>query len=127
MFLPSTRLIFYLYTHPTDMRKSFNGLFGIVTEALKSDPLSGDVYVFINRRRDRLKLLFWDKGGFWIFYKRLEKGTFQRPFSEPDTSSVNLSYDELVMMLEGIDLNTIKRRTRYHGRSATAKKLPFYA
>ena len=119
MFLPSTRLIFYLYTHPTDMRKSFNGLFGIVTEALKSDPLSGDVYVFLNRRRDRLKLLFWDKGGFWIFYKRLEKGTFQRPFSETHTNSVNLSYNELVMMLEGIDLNSIKRRTRYHRRVET--------
>ena len=114
MFLPSARLIFYLYTHPTDMRKSFNGLFGIVTEALKSDPLSGDVYVFINKKRDRLKLLFWDKGGFWIFYKRLEKGTFQQPFSDPDTNSFDLSYDELVMMLEGIDLNTIKRRPRYH-------------
>jgi transposase len=114
MFLPSTRLKFYLYTHPTDMRKSFNGLFGIVSNALSSDPLSGDVYVFINKRKDRLKLLFWDKGGFWIFYKRLEKGTFQRPVSCSGTSSIDLSYEELVMMLEGIDLNTIKRRSRYH-------------
>jgi len=119
MFLPRARLKFYLYTHPTDMRKSFNGLFGIVSGALKSDPLSGDVYVFINKRRDRLKLLFWDKGGFWIFYKRLEKGTFQQPFSDPDTHSHDMSYDELVMMLEGIDLNTIKRRTRYHRTIAT--------
>jgi len=96
------------------MRKSFNGLFGIVSNALRSDPLSGDVYVFIDKRRDRLKLLFWDKGGFWIFYKRLEKGTFQRPVSASENDSVDLSYEELVMMLEGIDLNTIKRRTRYH-------------
>jgi transposase len=74
MFLPSTRLKFYLYTHPTDMRKSFNGLFGIVSNALSSDPLSGDVYVFINKRKDRLKLLFWDKGGFWISTSVLKKG-----------------------------------------------------
>lgn len=114
MFLPSTRLHFYLYTHPTDMRKSFNGLFGIVTAALKADPLSGDVYVFINKRKDRIKLLFWDNGGFWIFYKRLEKGTFQYPVSDPASESLAISYDELVMILEGIDLHSIKRRPRYH-------------
>lgn len=113
MFLPSSRLRFYLYAQPTDMRKSFNGLFGIVTGALKSDPLSGDVYIFINKRRDRLKLLFWDKGGFWIFYKRLEKGTFEQPLSDPDRNAVEVSYDELVMMLEGIDLRSIRRRPRY--------------
>jgi len=120
MFLPSTRLRFYLYAFPTDMRKSFNGLCGIVISALKSDPLSGDVYVFINKRRNHLKLLFWNKGGFWIFYKRLEKGTFQRPFSDLDSNSINLSYDELIMMLEGIDLTAIKRRKRYHRSVAAA-------
>ncbi|MEA3421073.1 MAG: IS66 family insertion sequence element accessory protein TnpB [Acidobacteriota bacterium] len=114
MFLPLGRLRFYLYTHPTDMRKGFNGLSGIIISTLKCDPLSGDVYVFINRRKDRIKLLFWDKGGFWIFYKLLEKGTFQRPFSELGKDSVDLSYDELIMILEGIDLSTIKRKTRYH-------------
>lgn len=117
MFLPQTRLKFYLYTHPTDMRKSFNGLFGIVTSALRSDPLSGDVYAFVNKKRDRLKLLFWDKGGFWIFYKRLEKGTFQQPFSDPASDSLEISYDQLVMMLEGIDLTSVKRRTRYNRAS----------
>jgi len=113
MFLPLNRLRFYLYMHSTDMRKSFNGLFYLVSSELKKDPLSGDVYIFINKRRDRIKLLFWDQGGFWICYKRLEKGTFQRPFSQDDNSLFDLSYDQLVMILEGIDINTIKRRPRY--------------
>lgn len=117
MFLAAGRLRFYLYTQPTDMRKSFNGLFGIVQDALQSDPLSGDVYVFINKRRDRIKLLFWEEGGFWIFYKRLEKGTFQRPVSDATSSSIHLSYDELMMLVQGIDLGSIRRRNRYQRAS----------
>ena len=114
MFLPSANLRFFLYTSPTDMRKGCNGLSGIVTSVLKSDPLSGDVYVFINKRRDRIKLLFWDGSGFWVFYKLLEKGTFQRVFAASGSEAVTLSYDDLVMLLGGIDLRSIKRRPRYH-------------
>ena len=113
MFLVPAQLKFYLYCQPTDMRKGFDGLYGLVTTALESDPLSGDVYVFLNRRRDRIKLLFWDSDGFWIFYKRLEKGTFQLPPDSQELSSIQLPYDELMMIIEGIDLRYIKRRNRY--------------
>ncbi|MBD3377351.1 IS66 family insertion sequence element accessory protein TnpB [candidate division KSB1 bacterium] len=104
---------FYFYRHPTDMRKSFNGLCGIVTGILKEDPLDGSVYIFVNKRRNLIKLLLWDSDGFWIFYKRLEKGTFQIPELSDKSSTIEFSYEELMMLIKGIDLKTIKRRTRY--------------
>lgn len=69
----------FLYTAATDMRKSFSGLHGIIVEALRQDPLSGDWFVFLNRRRDRLKLMLWERDGFVIFYKQLQRGTFAMP------------------------------------------------
>jgi len=107
------QLRFYLYSQPTDMRKSFDGLSGIVTNELLGDPTSGDVYIFVNRRRDRMKLLVWDRTGFWLFYKRLEKGTFQIPPHTADQLSIKLSYEVLLMLVEGIDVTSIKRRRRY--------------
>lgn len=95
------------------MRKSFNGLYGIVTHILQKDPLSGAVYIFINKRRNRIKLLVWDNDGFWIFYKRLEKGTFQIPAVPSDASYLEITYDQLIWVLQGIDLTSIKRRPRY--------------
>lgn len=95
------------------MRKGFDGLYGLVTTELKADPLSGDVYVFMNKRRNRIKLLYWDGDGLWIFYKRLEKGTFQLPPNTTDISQIQLPYNELLMIMEGIDLNSVKRRSRY--------------
>ena len=71
MIALASHLKFYLYPQATDMRKSFDGLSGIVTSVLARDPMSGEVYIFVNRRRDRMKLLLWDKSGFWLFYKRL--------------------------------------------------------
>jgi transposase len=106
-------LRFYLYSQPTDMRKSFDGLSGIVTNARLGNPTSGDVYVFVNRRRDRMKLLVWERTGFWLFYKRLEKGTFQIPPHSADQMTIELSYDVLMMLVEGIDVTHIKRRRRY--------------
>jgi len=103
----------YLYRQPTDMRKSFEGLSGIVSSALDANPLSGDVFVFLNKRRDRIKLMLWDRDGFWIFYKRLEKGTFQLPAIDSSMDAVELSYDMLWLMIPGIDANFIKRRPRY--------------
>ncbi len=105
---------FYLYAEATDMRKSFDGLTGLVTSALRRDPASGDAYVFVNRRRDRMKLLVWDRTGFWIFYKRLEQGTFQLPA----TTTPELPYETLLMILEGIDLAAARRR-RYQRPSAS--------
>jgi transposase len=116
MFLFPSQFKFYLYNQPTDMRKSFDGLFGIIKASLKLDPLSGDVYVFMNKRRNRIKLLCWGGDGFWIFYKRLEKGTFQRPAEKSEKVTACLLYDELVMLLDGIDLKSIKRRQRYQLR-----------
>ena len=113
--LPFTaRCNFYLCTHATDMRKSFDGLCGLVSSALARDPVSGDVYVFFNRRRDRIKLLVWDRSGFWIFYKRLERGTFQLPRHLSNQTSLDVPYEDLMMIIEGIDLASVKRRPRYH-------------
>ncbi|NLP11094.1 IS66 family insertion sequence element accessory protein TnpB [bacterium] len=109
----------YLYRQPTDMRKSFEGLSGIVSSALDANPLSGDVFVFLNKRRDRIKLMLWDRDGFWIFYKRLEKGTFQLPAIDSSMDAVELSYDMLWLMIAGIDSNFIKRRPRYVLKNGT--------
>lgn len=112
MFPVSSQTRYFLYSEPTDMRKSFDGLSGIVINELNGNPLSGDVYIFINRRRDRIKLLIWDRNGFWLLYKRLEQGRFQRLFFK-DSQGAYITYESLVMLLEGIDLNSIKKRKRY--------------
>jgi transposase len=113
MFPISSTLQFYLYSQPTDMRKGFDGLSGLVISGMKRNPLSGDVYLFINRRRDRMKLLIWDRTGYWILYKRLEKGRFQLAANHYSQGDSALSYDSIIMLLEGIDLRQIKRRKRY--------------
>ena len=113
MLALTSTLKFYLYREPTDMRKGFDGLCGLITEALGANPLSGDVFIFLNRRRDRMKLLLWDRDGFWIFYKRLEKGVFEQPVVSSKVDSVELSYDDVMLILRGIDLSSVKRRRRY--------------
>ncbi len=112
MFPVSSQTRYFLYSEPTDMRKSFDGLSGIVINELNGNPLSGDVYIFINRRRDRIKLLIWDRNGFWLLYKRLEQGRFQQLLFK-DSKGAYISYESLIMLLEGIDLNSVKRRKRY--------------
>jgi len=102
-----------LYRQPTDMRKSFDGLSVVVSAQMSRDPLSGDLYVFLNRRRDRVKLLVWDRGGFWIVYKRLESGTFQLPADSHQRNTMELPYEDLIMLIEGIDLGSVKRKKRY--------------
>jgi len=104
---------FHFYRHATDMRKSFDGLAGLVINVLDRDPLCGDVFIFLNKRRNRLKLLLWETGGFVIYYKRLEKGTFEIPSISPADNSVEMTTDELVMLIAGIELNSIKRRPRF--------------
>ena len=95
------------------MRKSFNGLSGLIRNALASDPLSGDVFIFLNRRRDKIKLLVWDRTGFLIFYKSLERGTFELPLFASDAKSCVLSWDKLMLILEGVELSSVRRRKRY--------------
>lgn len=114
----------FLATEPTDMRKGFNGLFAIVENVISEDPFSGHLFVFRNRRRDRLKILWWDRDGLAIWYKRLEKGAYQFPTDisvgvkaasgdSGRTQRCEIRADELTMLLEGIDLSSVKRRQRY--------------
>lgn len=108
--LPSRTKMFLCLT-PVDMRKSFDGLFAIVEQEFRQDPLSGHLFLFINRRRDRMKAIFWDEDGFVIWYKRLEEGTWQLPGS--DCGTLELAGHELAMILRGIDLKSARRRARY--------------
>ena len=102
-----------LCTSLTDMRKGFDTLAVLVREGLGYDPLSGHLFLFVGRRRDRLKLLYWDRDGYALWYKRLEQGTFRMPVAKPETASIELKASELAMLLEGIDLRSIKRRKRF--------------
>lgn len=97
----------------TDMRKGFDGLCGLVSSVLQMDPLSGQLFLFINRRRDKLKILYWDGDGLAIWYRRLEQGTFQFPETHAGQASVEIRSDELMMLLRGIDYSKVKRRKRF--------------
>jgi transposase len=108
--LTSTTAI-YLACGVTDLRKSFNGLSGIVEESLARDPTSGQVFVFCNRRRDRMKILYWDGSGLCVWTKRLEKGRFSWPDAE--TKSLRYRAEELQMLIAGIDLASTKRKRWY--------------
>ncbi len=101
----------YLCLEPTDMRRSFDGLCRMVREFVGADPLSGDLFVFLNRRRDRVKLLIWEGDGMLIVYKRLERGTFAPPAG--DGGSITLSSAQLALLLGGIDLQQTRARARY--------------
>lgn len=103
---------YFLYRPATDMRKGFAGLSGLVREHIEHELLSGDVFIFLNRRRDRIKLLMWDVTGFALYYKQLETGTFELPNLDGKASS-ELRWSDLVMLLEGIEIKSIKRRKRY--------------
>ena len=108
----------YLCIQPTDMRKSFNGLWALAVEHLGQDPLGGGLFVFINKRRDLMKLLYWDADGIALWCKRLERGTFQMPRVEATSPSVALSATELTLLLRGIDLTSVRQRKRYRLKSA---------
>jgi len=103
----------FLYTLATDMRRSFDTLGALVVEDMGKDPFSGDLYVFVGRRKDRLKVLYWDNDGFGLWYKRLEEGTFKLPRARADQWVVELRPSELAMLLEGIDLRSLRRLKRY--------------
>ena len=111
IMLPSAVRIF-LCTRSTDMRKSFDGLSGLVQECFGQDPLTGHLFLFINRRRDRIKILYFDRDGLAIWYKRLEAGSFEMPITaEPD--GIELQPAQLAMILSGIDLTSAHQRKRY--------------
>ena len=103
----------YLCTSPCDMRRSFDGLHALVTGAMKLDAFAGHLFVFANRRKDRVKILYWDRDGFAVWAKRLEEGTYAMPFGEEDEARREITAQELGALLSGIDLSTAKRRKRY--------------
>lgn len=108
--LPASVKIF-LYVPPADMRRGYDGLAQLAREQVRQDPLSGHLFVFRNRRGDRIKILYWDRDGYALWQKRLEAGTFRFPVA--DAGSVTVSAAELAMILEGIDLASARRRPRY--------------
>ena len=107
----------FLCTAPADMRRGFDGLSGMAVSLMKQDPLSGHLFVFRNRNRDKLKILYWDQDGLAIWYKRLEQGTFQFPTDgkEKDDlkAGVEISNGDLSLLLGGIDLRSARKRKRY--------------
>lgn len=108
---PATRI--YLAAGTTDLRKSFDGLYGLVRDRLSCDPLSGHIFLFSNAQRNRLKLIFWDGSGLWVCAKRLERGCFRWPAGEAGQTKIVLSHEEMALLLGGIDLGGSRRRAWY--------------
>jgi transposase len=107
----------FLCTTPTNMSWSFDRLMGRAQEIFGQDPACGHLFLFLNGERDRLKILFWDRDGFCIWYKRLERGTFQLLTTAKDQEGVELDYSQLVKLLGRLDLRTGRRRRRYRRAS----------
>ena len=112
---PATKI--YVGVDAVDMRKGFDGLYGLVRDQLGQDPLSGHLFLFSNRTRTRLKALVWDGSGLWVCAKRLEKGRFRWPVVEANQRSVTMRAEELAMLMNGLDLKQAKPRDWYR-RSA---------
>lgn len=110
----------YLCTAPCDMRRSFDGLYALVTSVLQLDAFAGHLFVFANRHRDRVKILYWDRDGFAVWAKRLEEGTYAVPFGEENEHRREITAQELGALLSGIDLSVAKRRKRYQRKSTEA-------
>ena len=108
----------YVATGATDMRKGFNGLYGLVRDQLLCDPLSGHLFLFSNAQRNRLKVLFWDATGLWVCGKKLEKGRFHWPTAGDAQGKIVLSREEFAMLLGGIDLAQTERRRWYRRPAA---------
>ena len=107
----------YVYQPATDMRKGVNGLSGIVRSELASDPTDGNLFVFVNRRRDRMKLLYFDGGGFWLYYRLLEAGTFEELKNPEGSSHLAIDATELSMLLAGVSLVASGRRRKRYSRN----------
>jgi transposase len=103
----------FLYCQPSDMRKGFDGLSGLVINKLGQNPLSGDIFIFINRNRTLVKILVWDQTGYAIWHKRLEQGTFEMPRVEKTQGSIEITRQKLMLILEGISLKNIQTRKRF--------------
>lgn len=108
-----SQLKLFLCVEATDMRKGFDTLAGLVRDTLRLDPFSGQLFVFRNRRGDRLKLLYWDGDGFALWYKRLEEGRFRFPSAQSDQTSVSISAADFRLLLDGVELSSVRRGRRY--------------
>jgi len=108
----------YAYTRATDMRKGFNGLSGIVRSEFQTDPTDGSLFIFINRRRDRMKLMHFDGGGFWLYYRLLEAGTFEELASQDDSCRLQMDATQLSMLLSGVSLVASQRRRKRYPEQA---------
>lgn len=104
---------FELYLPATDMRKSFDSLCGLVQSELSSSPTNGSVYIFVNRLHNKMKLLQWRTGGFVLYYKRLEKGTFELPLYDKSVKSLLLDYVQLVLLFDGVTIGNLSQTDRY--------------
>ena len=115
VFVLSPQTKVFLARQVTDMRKRVRGLLVLTEAVLRQDPVSRYLFVFVNRRRDLLKILHWDGSGYWIWYRRLERGTFQLPRTDADEehASIELTQAQLSLSLEGIDLTSVRQRLRY--------------
>jgi transposase len=109
---PTSATIYYCAT-PVDLRKSFDGLSGLVESVFQRNVLDGHLFLFVNKRRDRIKALWWDRDGFILWYKRLERGTFETPRVAANQSHLTLDATELAMLLGGVSLASAKRRPRF--------------
>jgi transposase len=104
---------YYLYLQPADMRKGFDSLSGIVTSELKMDVLSGAVFIFINKKHNQVKLLLWEGDGFAIYYKRLERGTYEMPAAAKNNTGFSITHQALQHILQGVSLKSVRKRKRY--------------
>ena len=109
----------FLYAPAADLRRGYDGLAAIVEGAMDEDPLSGSLFIFVNKRRNRIKLLYWDRDGYAIWMKRLESGTLEVPRADDaETTSLKITASQLSLILEGIELSSVRRRKRFQLRSA---------
>ena len=104
---------YYLCCAATDMRKGFDSLSGLVSSHIKQDALNSSVFIFFNKKHNQVKLLLWEGDGFALYYKRLEKGTYELPVYTPDSNSLSITAQQLQLILQGISLQSIRRRKRY--------------
>lgn len=122
---PSVKI--YLAVEPVHMHRSYDGLSGAAREVFEQDPMSGHLFVFINRTRTQMKALYWDRGGYCVFGKRLERGRFKLPALRPGQRSVELEAVDLMLLLEGIELTGVTRRPRWTPQVRAALAVPIAA
>jgi transposase len=104
---------YYLYRGNTDMRKGFDSLSGLVSSQMQLNVLTGSVFIFLNKKHNQVKLLLWEGDGFALYYKRLEKGTYELPAGDDKNGSMSISSEQLQLILQGISLKSVRRRKRY--------------